>query len=1116
MKNLLLPLVSGFSLAILVGLASAAVPNHLIRSSLENVASKAAGKSDARVVGFQSEIAPLASAPGSNGKYLTEYSIGAPFAATFAAPYEGFAEDVLRNGRAGNLGVLTVLYPPGYGQPGGITVSRDTISASDSVFRGKYLTYGEDPDAVGTPTIVNLADSDAHNSWFDDDDRMAVRAQIEILRNALAYAPQNVPLQEALLNVHYDWAVAETQFAQSKRKLLAKVRMGFLASTPVGDARAIDAEIMTMDELLATMECALGVYLDLLEFRAGGVNPTDYDATANNAPLGYYLFRKLVPARSQNTTLYATSTGVTSLVDSSDQPIEGFAGYKDFRTLYTLLAHYYQYSAGVARLRGMRNEGDDITLARNRLTAVHEYDNRIYEKLEGLFVTGFSSSIDFDDPAFDGTGVRAAKRLVSNARSEVQGVRTFLNGASNHLGLDPNFLLLVAPSVNDSADYFDSYDMLMERLIKRDVGENPVGPLAIAQDSYGDPLNPTTGGGAHQAYSDFRANVDTVAAEFIELQANLIEEFHQLTGYDPDDDPGFDGVHPAEFEPSRLAAAEAQITALGDRNSQLIDLTSRLIEDSAAAQKAVTLARGIEATITGAQAQYLDDTAAAWTEMHKWAGAAAGAQAAFDAFTAASSVSSISSFFTAGGANVAVGLAGAANTAVQTTAAVRTSERQQEIEEAAIAMDITIATAGLPLTVQQQIMDLNDLYREALSHKLEVQSNWASLNQALSERNGILREAQVLLKRFEIDYSSQVTSYYADPIFYIRAETALRTAVADFEDAQRWTFFTCRALEYKWQQRFEKDGYNIHSIITARNYPELERIRQKMAAFNNSAWISTGAESRRNVISLRDHILSPNPDDPNLDFDQFLIDNNFRWSPDPDSINGGAYVDKVTRFRELLRQRVDSNGNLIIDIDTTKLRRFGDFFRGPDFSNPDNSFSGDYRNKIMWFGINVIAADAPESEFGGNYIFSYGGNTWFRTRVPVHPSTREPATTVVGSQVFNPAEDIGGEYNIAPFRYYQQESLDLSEFSLLARQNVGGRFLYSPRSVLDNNGTEMGRIEDPMKSYRKASFRELSVATSQLTLQIDVTAPDRELVIDNVIDIEIVVQSQSYARPQID
>ena len=134
----------------------------------------------------------------------------------------------------------------------------------------------------------------------------------------------------------------------------------------------------------------------------------------------------------------------------------------------------------------------------------------------------------------------------------------------------------------------------------------------------------------------------------------------------------------------------------------------------------------------------------------------------------------------------------------------------------------------------------------------------------------------------------------------------------------------------------------------------------------------------------------------------------------------------------------------------------------------------------------------------------------------MHPSTREPATTVVGSQVFNPAEDIGGEYNIAPFRYYQQESLDLSEFSLLARQKVGGRFLYSPRSVLDNNGTEMGRIEDPMKSYRKASFRELSVATSQLTLQIDVTAPDRELVIDNVIDIEIVVQSQSYARPQID
>ena len=126
-------------------------------------------------------------------------------------------------------------------------------------------------------------------------------------------------------------------------------------------------------------------------------------------------------------------------------------------------------------------------------------------------------------------------------------------------------------------------------------------------------------------------------------------------------------------------------------------------------------------------------------------------------------------------------------------------------------------------------------------------------------------------------------------------------------------------------------SYDIGSIIKARNYQELETIRQKMALFDSQREIASGSpQSAPAVISLRDHFLTPNPQDTNLEFSPILVDDGLRWDPETNTT-----VTKIERFRHLLSDRVEG-GNLIIEFDTTRMRNFGSFFRGPDFSNPSN------------------------------------------------------------------------------------------------------------------------------------------------------------------------------------
>ncbi|MGY8689971.1 MAG: hypothetical protein ACKVHP_19835, partial [Verrucomicrobiales bacterium] len=442
-------------------------------------------------------------------------------------------------------------------------------------------------------------------------------------------------------------------------------------------------------------------------------------------------------------------------------------------------------------------------------------------------------------PAFEATGVSAAKEAVITALTSSTNARTFTNGVTNSLGLDPNFLLLIPSQpfldLGEKGNSYDSYDVLAYKMAEKS-GDTPIGPLAVAIDLLGDPANPTTGGGAIQAYSKFRESVDRVSKELADLDDAYAERFVQITGYDYATerdqwngiDPNTLYQEPGSGQPSQLQSANAAIASLKNQQTTLTNVQKSFADNVKAAHKSVSIASGIAPKIFGATSRYFEESASAYQTMQIAAGAAAAAQAGTDGVLAASGLENPLS---AGFKLVAITAASAGNAVVQSTSALATVNSEKTLDWLALNRDAVIQAAGAELTLQESILKLGELQREAESIKLEVESLKASIAQATNGRISLVREVERMTSNLKADRKSLGTRYYSDPIHFIRSEAFILEADAAFSNAQRWTYFTCRALEHKWNQKFKYASpgdaalgvsYDIAKVFSARNALELE------------------------------------------------------------------------------------------------------------------------------------------------------------------------------------------------------------------------------------------------------------------------------------------------------
>lgn len=717
----------------------------------------------------------------------------------------------------------------------------------------------------------------------------------------------------------------------------------------------------------------------------------------------------------------------------------------------------------------MRRAPGDFAKARNIITSLQKDTATDFALLRGMY-----AGVAF--PVGDASGVNAAIGAVERAFGDSVNVRTFLQGRGNILGLDENFRVFL----QDGSGTADTYDLL------RPLVYNPGNPASPVQAAINEQAL------ARVAYENFRASVDLVVRELGDLEEGYKKRFEEITGYKPAEVDQFDGSHPKPNIPCELRTLDRNLVSLGNRQKTLGDISKRFIEDIAGSQSAIGKAEGIGLAIRSAQQKYLSGTSKAWEDIQNWGAGAAGAQAVADAAIAAAASENIT-------AGIVTGLAGAANAAVQTVAAKKISEREQQIDQAAIGFESEMAQAELPLTIQQSKLELGAVIREQYASLLEMEDNNNAIAQTIADRTRLLREVESIRESFEDNQASVRSRFYADPIHLVRSDNAIRKADAAFANAQRWMFYLLRALEYKWNNNFVGTyagrNYDSGSIFKLRNAEELKDLFIALENFNSTGRLGFSQNTDQfTVISLR-NLLAPNP--------SVLSPNNPAEAGVRVDTASGQVVTQTELFRRKLKTLVDGSRNLVIPVNTTRLGslEYPSFFVGPLYAtNGDITRKGRWHDVVRFVKVNIVYpshGNSPPQLVSGQ--IRYSGLSMFRTRVAPGGLPDQRLNNTPDSQ----GRDIPGELITTPFRSYVQLNLNVPVFEIRDYKDETLSFARSGINYQSLSPQQQAAVQ----AFN--AFAEYSVAATgwELTLY-----DNPSINLDLIDDIEFVVAHRSAAR----
>lgn len=997
--------------------------------------------------------------PSGSSIQMPEVSFGQPFAQW--APDDGaysakILEDVREN-----------LYPP----PEAI---RANIEAGDAAFRYKSLLFN--PNSGETDITSHFQDM---VNWYGEPERTKAKAQIAVLRDAIAHAPLTNVLWQALLDAYYDLAVAELQFTKQKLAELATMRLGFVVTGPF----IIDQEINCYTGLVGDMEGILDNYQELFSKDMFGVIPSEFDPdpAVSGMPMGYYIFTRTQKNRNVTASQYLDGDTLKYVPTAGDDP-EGpdppevrerqeadatlFAGYKDYTTLLNILGRYIQYQADLARLLGMRQAPGDLSRAREICTQMQSSIADNFIALKGMFA-------DETFPPGDASGVNAANNAVETALADIANVRTFLNGESNLLGLNPNFLLLV----QEDGGSRESFDILKDRL------KGPNQPLQVALE---------TMEAAEGRYNNFRASVDRVVQELDDVEEAYQIRFEEITGFGPTEADEFRGIA-KPGSGSELEIVEQTIKSLGERISVLGELLRELEEDSIRALDSVNYSEKLKEKFLDARQVYRETTSSIYEANINWQTTAAAAQAVADGVLTA-----FSADLSKTGLTVAIIAAGALNGTVQAIAARVAAETERDLDLAALEFETSIDENDAELTVNMAKQEYGAIKREILAHQLETKDTLLALAEATSRQLALLNE----LSRIESNQRGNTeeirSTYYADPIHYVQAESALIEADEAFRTAQRWLFYTQRALEYKWQQTFAitqgSKSWDSGTIFKLRNAKELDELLTQMVNWDVPRTAETlNSPPKTTFISLLEDVIAPNPyelNETNTDDLGTRID-----------FVTGEVVEKRELFRRQLQRYEDAFGFIQIPFNTVLLEDHdGNFFRGPDYLADGTIIPGTWRDRITSITVNLIAEDGTAVLQTKNGSLIYGGLTFQRTRRPLRADRTRPPISTGSAEVLN----LGGEFTATPFRYWESNNFD-NRFVPRHSQITSLNLAYS-------EGTLRGVDERLLReNFINVAFAQRSVAATDWTLIIN---PGQGIDIDKLQDIEIIIRHRYSDRAQ--
>ena len=723
------------------------------------------------------------------------YSVG------FAPDGTGFITAVSES--LGGLGAAYIHESLDYGNvPGLLAYTRKLLYYPDALhaaipnfdpnktaFRFKHLLYGKDVDGK-----IRAQHEEMHRYYGDDERNLALAVEAE-LRKGLALHPDDPALGNLLLDIYYDRTQAEMILARKAMQDAEHARV--FAPRPPGGF-VIDQEIPLYRDLLQLHAEALRGYFSLL---------ADESNESGDPPLGYRIFRDLVPTRGLAAAMYEDENGNFVSVSGDE---ELFDGYKDLTLLINLLRDYGRTAHALGWLLAARKDADDI----EELTALIAHSER-FVLLQGDLLLNIFPNLDEADPA---SGLAEAVQGWSSSLDALADLRQLMSGEDNILGFAPDFLVLI-PNL-DSA-FPNSFDEFKDRFNPDDARS----PLKRALNKLED---------ARANHADFRGYEDQYAHQINLTSTAYRDRLFEIVGARP-------GDHKYSEDPLTNEGSELYQQAQSIRMARLrIERNQAEINNLAeAVQIEINRAADVSAVIV----EYGNQRA----RLTEVIGHIQAAQAATSALSGS----------IGGGTASFIGGVGVA--ALQAGAEVRVSELQAQKERLAAEEQAAVRNIDSAARVKTLLLEMRTLAVDSMTAAL-------ALRQEVGRMTALYREKAELEARIAEARADLASRYFADPVHRLWAEASLVEADLHFASAQRWLFFMLRAFEYKWNRPFsdvEYMGrtYSAATLFRLRNADELidfyhaivdEDVRLTLNRIPDDYW--DWFSMRRDFMGLRDDV----------------------------------------------------------------------------------------------------------------------------------------------------------------------------------------------------------------------------------------------------------------------
>lgn len=683
----------------------------------------------------------------------------------------------------------------------------------------------------------------------------------------------------------------------------------------------LDSDVTDLTSALDRYRTGLRGYIDYL------VTPEGAHTFQTKVPGLPYLQCFYLSAAAPNVYLEVPGPGGTQWAQTR---------YRDLAMLVEMLNDYtrtaWQLSDTLVRRNNATDREDARSLVADALFSAETWADVIFALLP-------PESVPMSDSLTPGlaAGLGTFRASVNQLNTRLSS----LSGTTNPIGYSEDFLMLIPPSgvpgtPNNFASSFHSFQFFTGILFEPGPRQ-PKGVLLDAVNSLH---------AARIANTSFVNSQAAIAGQAVALKQEYRARLKKISGKFPGE-AGFDTPHLNQGSEiweqyQKIQAARAEVERNRIRISTLseeIDIEIRRNEQ----EKGINISRDDLTIEYGDKVAKIDDQIAAIEVSQN---ALAGITDVLDP----SLMVNPAGLFTLG-----VKLA---NVGVQAGAEVGKLQLEKQKDELA-AQQMKDQTS-----LTNQLLDVNSralIATRLLAMKeldLDSQLTAANVEQEVARIVALLDERAELLGLIDVAEQSMDTRFHADPSARLAIQAAFQKAQFDFVEARQWVFFASRALEFKWNRKFEKNGFNESRLYQIRSADELVSYYSAMVDFDNDQTTIPVVAAPTEWFSLRK--------------DFFGIDSGVA---DP----GQAFRDRI-----LVPGILDTT-NKIIEFDFSTVREIpgSSFFRGATFDGSGNvvgQLRGNYLDKIQ--SIKVLLT------FGGNLApgestttlgtLSYGGVSYMR------------------------------------------------------------------------------------------------------------------------------------------